>query len=181
VKIAMKKSVLKATAFAALSMFAASGAFAQSATQTISLNAFVNALCTINGTATGAAGETGSVVTSGTNASAQSVALTSGGSYTVACSTPNLVTVTSANDGIKANTLGGGTNYINYTATVSQGIRTTSLTTAGGTAAPRVVTDPPGAAPAFNGTMTIGIATAAASGLTPGGYADTLTVQLTPQ
>jgi hypothetical protein len=178
----MKKSVLKAAAVAGLSMFAASGAFAQSATQTISLNAFVNALCTINGTATGAAGETGSVVTSGTNASAQSVALTSGGSYTVACSTPNLVTVTSANDGIKANTLGGGTNYINYTATVVQGgVRTTSLTTAGGTTAPRVVTDLPGAAPAFTGTMTIGIATAAASGLTPGGYADTLTVQLTPQ
>jgi hypothetical protein len=177
----MKKSVLKALAVAGFSVLGASGAFAQSATQTIGLSAFVNALCTINGSATGAASDTGTVVTSGTSAAAQSVTPTSGGSYTVACSTPNLVTVTSANDGIKANTLGGGTNYINYTATVTQGIRTTSLTTAGGTAAPRVVTDPPGATPAFNGTMTIGIATAVASGLTPGGYADTLTVQLTPQ
>jgi hypothetical protein len=177
----MKNSVLKAAAIAGFSVLGASGAFAQSATQTIGLNAFVNALCTINGSATGAAGEIGTVVTSGTNASAQSVSLTSGGSYTVACSTPNLVTITSANDGIKANTPTAGTNFINYTATVTQGIRTSTLTTAGGTAVPRVITDAPGAAPAFNGAMTIGISTVAASSLSPGGYADTLTVQLTPQ
>jgi Spore Coat Protein U domain len=178
----MKKSVLKAAAIAGFSVLGATGALAQSATQTITLNAFVNALCTINGTATGAAGETGTVVTSGTNASAQNLTLTSGGSYTVACSTPTLVTVTSTNDGIKANTPGGTTtNYINYTATVTQGVRTTLLTTAGGTTAPRVVTDAPGLTPGFNGSMTIGIAAVAASNLAPGSYSDTLTVTLLPQ
>jgi hypothetical protein len=177
----MKKSVLKAAAIAGFSVLGASGAFAQTATQQITLNAFVNALCTINGTATGAAGEIGTVATSGTNASAQAVSLTSGGSYTVACSTPTLVTVTSANDGIKANTPTAGTNFINYTATVTQGVRVTSLTTAGGTTVPRVVTDSPGATPGFNGPMTIGIAAAAATGLSPGSYSDTLTVTLLPQ
>ncbi len=177
----MKKSVIAAVTVAGFSILGASGAFAQAATQTIGLSAFVNALCTINGTATGAAGETGTVVTSGTSASAQTLSLTSGGSYTVACSTPSLVAITSANDGIRANTFGGGTNYIDYTATVTQGARTTLLTTAGGTTAPRVVSQAPGALPAYNGTMTIDIATAAATGLSPGSYADTLTVTLTPQ
>ena len=175
----MKKSVLAATAVAAFAIIGSSGAHAQSATQTIGLSAFVNALCTINGTATGAAGETGTVTTSGTNASAQSLALTSGGSYAVACSTPNTVTITSANDGIKANTLTGGTNFINYTATVNQGLSSTALTTLGTTPG-RTFTG--SATPiAFNGSMTIAVATQAASGLSPGGYADTLTVTLTPQ
>jgi hypothetical protein len=176
----MKKSVIAAAAVAAFSLVSASGAFAQSATQTIGLSAFVNALCTINGTATGAAAETGTVVTSGTNASAQSLSLTSGGSYTVACSTPSVVAVTSANDGIKANTFTAGTNFINYTATVQQGARTTTLTTLG-TGTPRTTTDAPGALPAYSGPMTIGVATAVAASLSPGGYTDTLTVTLTPQ
>ena len=108
----MKKSVIAAAAIAASSLLASTGAFAQTATQTIGLSAFVNAICTINGSATGAAGETGTVSTSGTSASAQSLALTSGGSYAVVCSTPTTVTITSANDGIKANTPGVGVNFI---------------------------------------------------------------------
>ena len=177
----MKKSVISALAIAGFSTLGASGAFAQAATQTIGLSAFVNALCTINGTATGAAGETGAVVTTATTANPQTLTLTSGGSNAVACSTPTLVTVTSQNDGIRANTFTGGTNFINYTATVTQGVRTTSLTTTGGASAPNVVTQSPGLTPGFNGTMTIGITTPGATGLSPGGYVDTLTVTLTPQ
>ena len=176
----MKKSVLAATAVAAFAIIGSSGAHAQSATQTIGLSAFVNALCTITGTATGAAGETGTVTTSGTNASAQSLALTSGGSYAVACSTPNTVTITSANDGIKANTATAGTNFINYTATVQQGLITPTVLTTQGTTPGRTLTG--SATPtAFNGTMTIAVATQAATNLSPGGYVDTLTVTLTPQ
>ncbi len=174
----MNKSVLAALAFAGLSLAGTNGASAQSATQTINLNAFVNALCTINGSATGAAGETGTVVTSGTTAPAGTVTLPSA-DYAVVCSTPNNVTITSLNDGIKANTLGGGTNYINYTATVTQGVTTSSLTTLG-TGVLRTSTA--GLTPtAYTGNMLISVATAATTGLTPGSYADTLTVTLTPQ
>jgi hypothetical protein len=180
----MKKSVLKAAAIAAVSIFSASGAFAQTATQTIGLNAFVNALCTINGTANGALGETGTVATSGTGAIAQTLSLTSGGSYALACSTPNTITITSANDGIRATTPGAGVNNINYTATVGVGgaspILTQALTTTGSGTQKQVVSAASPAAVA-SGTMTITIATQAAVGLSPGGYADTLTVLLTPQ
>ncbi len=173
----MSKSVLASLAVAGLSIFTTSNAFAQSATATIGLNAFVNALCTINGSALDTA-MTGTVVTSGTSASAQTLALTSSGSYTVACTTPNAISVTSANDGIKANTPGVGTNIMTYTATVRQGLTSTVLATLGTTPGRSATNATPAA---FNGAMTVGITMPAFTNLSPGTYADTLTVTLTPQ
>jgi hypothetical protein len=178
-EVLMKKSVL-AIAVAGLALASASGAHAQSATQTLTLTASVNALCTIGGSATGVSGDGGAVVTTGTNASAQTLSLTSGGTYTVACSAPNTVTITSANDGIKSTTPGAGTNIIDYTATVAQGITTTALATSSGAVPGHTLVGTNSTPAPFNGPMTITVATAAATNLTPGFFTDTLTVTVVP-
>jgi hypothetical protein len=189
----MKKSVLKAAAIAGFSVLGASGAFAQSATQTIGLTAFVNAKCTIgttvaNESATGVAGDNIVVPTAGTTVASQALTpAVSSGNYSVTCTTPNKITITSANDGLKGATplAGAFDNYINYTATVSQvggvgPVLTGSLTTAGTGTLKTITTSATPAA--FAGTMTIGVQTAAnVNPLAPGSYSDTLTVLLTPQ
>ena len=192
----MKNSVLKAAAITGFSVLGASGAFAQSATQTIGLSANVNAKCTIgtsgaplaSQTATGVAGDNIVVVTTGTATAAQNLTpAVSGGNYSITCTTPNKITITSANDGLRGTTplAGSFDNYINYTATVSQNggvgaVLTGSLTTTGtGTQKTITTTATPAA---FAGAMTIGVATQAnVNPLAPGTYADTLTVTLTPQ
>jgi hypothetical protein len=185
----MTKSVLKAAAIAGFTLFAATGAHAQSATQTIGLTAFVNAKCTIgttvaNQSATGVAGDNILVPTVGTTVASQSLTPSvSGGSYSVTCTTPNTMTITSANDGLKGATplAGSFDNFINYTATVSQGLALTGTLITAGTGTVKTVTT--AATPtAFNGTMTVAVVTAAnVNPLAPGNYADTLTVTLTPQ
>jgi hypothetical protein len=184
----MKKSVLKAAAIAGFSVLGASGAFAQSATQTITLNAFVNAKCLIDTLAAGT--ETVTVTTTGTatgsngtTGTAQNLTLQNGGSYALACSTPNTITLTSQFDGLKANTPGAGANVINYTATVQTGgaLGLTQALTTLGTGTQKQVVSAVSAAAVAAGTMTIGIAVPAQPGLSPGTYQDTLTVLITPQ
>jgi hypothetical protein len=187
----MKKSVLKALAVAGFSVLGASGAFAQSATQTVGLSAFVNAKCLIgvsgatlaNQFATGVAADNILVPTAGTTVAAQTLTPSvSGGNYQVTCTTPNTITLTSANDGIKASAAAavGFDNFINYTATATQGVLVGSLSTTG-TGTLKTITTV--ATPvAFAGAMTLNVATVANTNpLLPGAYADTLTMTLTPQ
>jgi hypothetical protein len=184
----MNKSVLKTAAVAAFSMFAASGAYAQSATQTIGLTAFVNAKCTIgttvpNQSATGVAGDNILVTTVATaHTGATFTPSVSGGNYSVTCTTPNTITMTSANDGLKAASplAGSFDNFIKYTATASQGVLSANLVAAGTTPG-RTITS--AATPvAFNGSMTVDVTTVSnVNPLAPGAYADTLTITLTPQ
>ena len=184
----MKKSVLKAAAVAGFSILGASGAFAQTATQTIGLSAFVNAKCLIGTSvatqsATGVAADNIVVTTSGTtHTGANFTPSVSGGNYSVTCTTPNTITMTSANDGLKAATPLGGAfdNFITYSATASQGVLTGTLNAAGTTPGRTITTV---ATPvAFNGTMTVNVATNSnVNPLAPGSYADTLTITLTPQ
>ncbi len=184
----MKNSVLKALAVAGFSVLGATGAFAQTATQTIGLSAFVNAKCGI-GTSVGTQSTTGVaadnivVTTSGTNhTGANFTPSVSGGTYSVTCTTPNTMTITSANDGLKAATPLAGTfdNFINYTVNVTQGVLNGSLSTLGTTPG-RTITTTATPVP-FSGSMTLNVATVSnVNPLAPGSYADTLTVTLTPQ
>jgi hypothetical protein len=181
----MKNSVLKAAAIAGFSVLGASSGFAQSATQTINLSSAVNASCLINGTANGGGADSGqlTIAPGVTNvANNTSIPLASGGTYNVACTKPSIVTITSANDGIKATTPGAGANVINYTALVdfTSSARTVSLTTQGGATARQLVDDP-GPFGAYTGPMTIGVTTLAATGLSSSLYTDVLTVQLAPK
>jgi hypothetical protein len=136
-----------------------------------------------NQSATGVAGDNIVVTTTGTaHTGATFTPSVSGGNYSVTCTTPNTITMTSANDGLKAATPLAGLfdNFIKYTATATQGVLVGSLATVGTTPGRTITTS---ATPvAFNGTMTLDVVTVTNTNpLAPGSYADTLTVTLTPQ
>jgi hypothetical protein len=169
-------------AVAALELFGAKGAFAQAATQNITINATVPGYCTVGGGATASTSATIPVTNGAPNTSQITVA----GLGSVICNENATLTLSTLNGGVTGpGAVTGFSNRIDYTAAASYGTltpATISLTTSG----------TPGASSAVSSANTDG---ASSTGLpfsvkitpaTPvhtlvaGAYSDTLSVLVTP-
>lgn len=158
----------------AIALFAVTQASqAQTATQTINLNAMVDDYCTIAGSASGTPEDREIFVNTGI---VDTAALTPVNIPNVVCSKASNVTLTSSNTGlIGPPVLTGFQNVIDYTAVATFGDATATLDTNAGATASDATTV------AANGDLNVTITPQLnASPMAPGGYADLLTVTLTP-
>jgi len=149
-------------------------AWAQSATQNITLNATVADYCSIAGSATG-----GNVTRtiSVTNGTVDTASLPQVSVNNVACSKAANITLSTTNTGLTGpGTVTNFQNVIHYTADASFGGAAPSLDTSTATSATAAT------AGAATGPLTVDITPAAnTSPMVPGGYTDTLVVLLEPQ
>jgi hypothetical protein len=179
----MTKKVIAPAAVAALSMAAATGAFAQAATQDLNITASVPKFCAVNGSATPTALSTTIPV------SATGVVTTTTQNFTVnnvTCNTAADVVATSTGGGVKSSSAApsGFTNVINYTGSATFGTATSTVNTATVPAAAGAESGNTAATSgATAGNLTITVTpTQPASPLIAGtDYSDVLRVTLTPQ
>lgn len=166
----LTRLVLMITAFFAMTQ----GAWSQTATQNINLNATVADYCTINGSATGALQSRTITVTGGV---VSTTALTQVSVASVACSKISDLTLSTTNTGLTGpSAVTGFQNVIHYTAAAAFDGATPTLNTSSGTSATAATTG------AATGTLTVDITPIAnASPMVTGSYADVLVVTLTPQ
>jgi hypothetical protein len=162
-----------------------SAALAQSASQQINLNAYVDSYCTIDGAATGLT-RTATVATANGQVAPGPMSL-SGSAGTVLCSTNAKIQLTTANGGLtNGATLpdGNHVNKIHYVASASYNGMNETLTTSDATPANFMTTGQTTTAGArSNAPLAIGItsvATQPGKSLVSGAYTDTITVTLTP-
>jgi hypothetical protein len=162
----------------------AAAATAQTATQNINLTASVPLSCTITGSTTPAA-DSINFGTLGTGASAISTSTvypaTAGSTgFAVVCNSSTHVQLSTLKDGLRNTTVApsGYTSNINYSASATLGSATATITTAG-TNAPSTGAQVNNSGPTSS-NMVVSVTPAANTlPLTPGSYADTLTVTIT--
>ncbi len=179
----MTSKILAAAATAVVSMAAATGAFAQAATQDLNITATVPKFCTIGGSASPSAlnttipvNSTGTVTTTAQNFTVNSVI----------CNVATNVLATSTGGGVKSATTApsGFTNIIDYTGAASFGSATSTINTATAPAAAGAeagnIAATTGAAA---GNLTISVTPTQPTNplISATDYADTLRVTLTPQ
>jgi hypothetical protein len=177
-------SMRNALAIAAL-VAMPSAALAQSASQQINLNAFVDSYCTIDGSASSSS-RTATVATANGQVAPGPLSL-SGSSGTVVCSTNAKIQLTTANGGLKNAATPPDESHVNrihYVASAGYNGMTETLTTSDATPANFTTTGTTTTAGArSNAPLTVGVtsvATTPGKALVSGSYTDVITVTLTP-
>jgi len=182
------KRHLCVAAVAALGLFAAEGALAQTATQNITLNATVPGYCTVGGGGTASTSATIPV----TNGAPNTAQITVAGLGSVICNENATLTLTTTNGGVTSTgttTPGtpptGFSNRIDYTAVASYGTNTpasATLLTSGTAGASSTVSgaNTDGASSGLPFSVKITPSTPAHTLVAGTAYSDTLSVLLTP-